>query len=122
MRRAIPVIVVALAALVLVPAPASAAVDNGGCPPVASNWTLATDSYAAMLEELDEAVAAGFTLEQVLAFEGAESIQDAYDNVWLPIWTSVDKNGDEALCIATRWGVEKKYPWGAFVLDNVLPH
>lgn len=74
------------------------------------------------------AEAAGITVEEIAETYGVvadpgESLEEAmFEDVYVPLIMTIDKNGDRAFCVLDRWGFEKKAPWGANIVDNVLAH
>ena len=122
MRRTLLLLAAAALLLAMVATPAAGAgVDNGGCPPDKSNWALETSFADAYADELAESLEAGFTLQDILAIEGFTTEADFIAALHI-VWNSVDKNGDGAICMADFFGYEKKKPWYASIIDNVLPH
>jgi hypothetical protein len=118
------VLSVALASLAILPTVAQAGVNNGGCPPAASNWVLVTpdDYYAQFEKQLQAGLDAGYTLEEIAAFEGVAPTEEAVYDVWLSLVLPIDKNGDGAFCFLDYYGFTVRYPWAGFLIDNVLPH
>jgi hypothetical protein len=126
MRVARMVIMVAAVVAVILPtAAARAGVDNGGCPPERSNWTLLTHDewYAAMLTDLKAANDAGYTLGDLAAIYGFEPTLDGAWQ-WYEAHTStlIDKNQDGTICRADYFGRTHEIPWVSSTIDNVLPH
>lgn len=122
MRRTLLLFAAVALLLAMVAAPAaSARVDNGGCPPDKSNWTLEVSAQDAYEDEIAESIAAGFTVQDILDFEGVATEGDLRD-FYQMLWDSIDKNGDGATCVADFFGIEKRYPWAFSIIDNVLPH
>jgi len=109
-----------LLAMVATPA-ASARVNNGGCPPDKSNWTLEVSAEDVYEDEIAETLAAGFTIQDTLDQLGVATEADLIA-FYMQLWDSIDKNDDGATCVADFFGVEKKYPWYSSIIDNVLPH
>jgi hypothetical protein len=108
-----------LLALAVVPATAaSATTSNTSCPSSSSGWQR-VDFQTLIDNNIQDALNAGMTVDQVLAIYGVTSLQDLY-NLGVQVLQPVDKNGDGLLCAKDQQPslVNLGIPYQSYIRDN----
>ncbi|MET1011048.1 MAG: hypothetical protein ABWY83_01585 [Actinomycetota bacterium] len=101
--------------------PAVSVAPNRGCPPPQAGWELQTfqENFDANLQD---ALDAGFTVEELLALFEVSSLEQLYEENFLPVYLLVDHTtGDGLICAKEPTGIERQQPWFSSLIDNVMP-